>query len=467
MNNSKGVLFLLPDCPGYFTDLCYKMGETLKTKGYTPVFASTSPFYENFKKIDLNEVGKVYYLDVFLEKNIEKGKYEKFPIDHWSYYPSFSRQSYFLGEPLNDINTFKKTKLFFQTIFEENNISLLFSEVVSNSFLYLAHELGVVNNIPFFGILGARIPYHFNVHIDVVGNKVLINKDAPEEYIPINAAPDYMKNSQFGGLFDREYSLVSFSFLKELFQFVFLKHFYSLETRNTKSFLLKYYKTVVKRIVLDFYFSKILKIFQKEVKFETDKIYVTYPLHVYPEASTSVFAKYYDGNEFNLIKNIAFSLPENAVLVVKEHKNNVGTNSRLFYKRIMQLPNVILLDPYFNLRDNIGNFDLVITLSGTVGFEALTKGVPTYVLGEVFYQKYPQVEKIISYFELEEKLKKIKKKSAAIDTQQPYNIYSKICFPGSFNYMSPSCLNEENLLLLLKPMLDYLETGNLATQINN
>jgi hypothetical protein len=463
----KAILFLLPDCPGYFTQLFYEMGAELKKAGYAAVFASTTPFYEKFKNVDLSEVGRVYYLNEFLEATPENANVEQVPIDHWSYYASFARQSYYFGKPLNSMEVLKRTKLFFLKIAEENNIVLFYSETVSNSFLYLAHDVASSRNIPFFGLMGARIPHHYNVHIDVAGNEVLVNEDAPEEYVPTNAALDYMNNSQFAGLFDKQYSLLSLSFFKEIFHYIRLKSYWSLETGHTKYFLIKVYKIALKRMLADFYFSKIANIFMHDIEFRNDKIFVVYPLHVYPEASTSVFAKFYDGNEYNLIKNIAFSLPTNVVLVVKEHKANVGTNTKAFYKKLKLLPNVILLDPYFNLRDNVHKFDAVITLSSTVGFEALTQGVPVLVLGETAYQKYPGCKKINSYSELEECLGKLGKKKQLPGANQTFNLYSKMSFPGSFNYMDRNCLNKKNIELLLKPVLLFCATNKLSTHRNN
>ncbi len=463
----RTIALILPDCPGFFPELFYKLAEEIKKNGFEVVFISTSPFYERFKKVDLSKVAKVYYLDEFLKRDIPKEKYEHFPINNWSHYASFSRQSYFFGHPLNSHNALKKTKLFYQTIYDEHNVVLQISEGVSNSFIYLAHEQGAKNNIPYFGLMGARIPYHFNVHVDVTGNEVLVNEEAPPEYTPTNEVPDYMKNSQFGGLFDKEYSFFSFSFIKELLHFLFLKRSVSLETGNTKHYILKAYKISFRRIAADFYYNKVLKLFAPRVEFKKNKTYVVYPLHFYPEASTSIFAKYYDGNEFNLIKNIAFSLPENVVLVVKEHKSNVGNNSKAFYRNIKQLPNTILLTPYYNLKENLPNFDAVVTLSSTVGFEALTMDIPTYPLGEIFYQNYPGSIKINSYAELDEKLSKIEKKKPATGKNQTFNLYSKMCFPGSFNYMDKSCTNEQNLKLLLKPVFDFLKTGTMKTHHNN
>lgn len=467
MNTKGTIAFLLPDCPGYFTELFYHMGKQLKESGFTPIFLSTSPYYEKVKKVSLNEVGKVYYLNEFFKKKQDPKEYEHFTIDNWSQYASYSRQTYFYNKPLNNIQTFKRVKLFFHQIFTSTQTKLLISEGVSNSFLYLSHQIASDLSIPYFGYMGARIPYHFNIHTDVTGNEVLINHEAPQKYTPTNEIPDYMKNSQFGGLFDRGYSLFSFSFLKELLHIAFTKTYYSLEIGNSKSYLYKVYKIAFKRMFYDVYFSKFLKIFENDLKLDHKKINVIYPLHFYPEASTSIFAKYYDGNELNLIKNIAFSLPENAVLVVKEHKSNVGNNSKAFYKAIKQLPNTILLTPYFPLKDNLPKFDAVVTLSSTVGFEALCMDVPVYPLGEIFYQHYPGSIKINSYAELDAELSKINKKQTANLYNKTFDLYAQMSFEGSFNYMSTSCLIKENVEHLLKPVYHYFNTGKLLKHRND
>lgn len=464
--DKKVVAFLLPDCPGYFTELFYRMGLALKAHGATPVFLATTPYYERVKKVDLNKAGPVYYLNEYLQKQQQPSEYQHHAIDNWSNYASYSRQTYFYGKSLNTPQTFKRVKAFFSTVFKENDVKLLISEGVSNSFLYLSHQVATDLNIPYFGYMGARIPYHFNIHTDVTGNEVLVNKEATT-YTPTNEIPDYMKNSQFGGLFDKGYSLFSFSFVKELLHIATTPTFRSLEIGNSKTYLYKVYKIAFKRIFYDKYFNKILKIFEPDVKFSKERIFVVYPLHFYPEASTSIFAKYYDGNELNLIKNIAFSLPENATLVVKEHKSNVGNNTKAFYEAIKQLPNTILLSPYFPLKDNLNKFDAVVTLSSTVGFEALTMNVPVYPLGEIFYQNYPGSFKINSYAELDAAMRSITKNTNQKPSDTAYALYSQICYKGSFNYMSPSCMSEANVDLLLKPAIEYLNGSPLVKHRND
>jgi len=113
-----------------------------------------------------------------------------------------------------------------------------------------------------------------------------------------------------------------------------------------------------------------------------------YPLHFHPEASTSVRARYFV-DEYPVVKNLAFSIPFGSWLYVKDHPSAVGLPTLDFYRRISRLPNVRLLAPGQNtkclIRDSLG----VITLTSTVGLEALIMKKPVWTLGEAFYDFHP------------------------------------------------------------------------------
>ena len=69
---------------------------------------------------------------------------------------------------------------------------------------------------------------------------------------------------------------------------------------------------------------------------------------------------------------------------------------------------------------------------------------------------------------MEEKLKGIQKRTPRHDGQnKTLDQYSKMCFPGSFNYMDEKCLSEKNIDLLLIPVMNYLNTQELRTFKNN
>ena len=118
------------------------------------------------------------------------------------------------------------------------------------------------------------------------------------------------------------------------------------------------------------------------------------------------------------------------------------------------LPNTVLLDPYYPLKENIRNFDAAICLTSTVGFEALEQGIPVYLLGRVFYEEYPGCVKINSFEQLELCVSNIKKNIAERNNDIT-ELYHKSNFPGTFNYMNIKCLAEENIDNLISPILSY------------
>jgi capsule polysaccharide modification protein KpsS len=123
-----------------------------------------------------------------------------------------------------------------------------------------------------------------------------------------------------------------------------------------------------------------------------DKYYL-YPLHFHPESSTSVQAPDYI-DELSTIRNIAFSLPFGSYLYVKDHKSAAGYQSPAFYQGIKNLPNVKLLHYNCDTKKLITHAQGIITLTSTVGYEALLLGKPVYLLGRVFYEGHPNCTSI-------------------------------------------------------------------------
>jgi len=61
--------------------------------------------------------------------------------------------------------------------------------------------------------------------------------------------------------------------------------------------------------------------------------FLLYPMHFHPESSTSILAGTYL-DEYEVIRNIAFSLPEGVRLYVKDHISAWGYPALDFYRRI-------------------------------------------------------------------------------------------------------------------------------------
>lgn len=136
---------------------------------------------------------------------------------------------------------------------------------------------------------------------------------------------------------------------------------------------------------------------------EHDRFFL-YPLHLEPEAATIVLAAPY-ADQLATIKNIAFSLPFPCKLYVKEHPTATGLRKDSFYKTLQNIPNVVLIAPEQSVPGLIKKSLGVITLTGTIGFEAVLAGKPAYVLGNVFYTYHPLCRKVLNFDDLRERVK--------------------------------------------------------------
>ncbi|MBI1984975.1 MAG: hypothetical protein HYS60_02580 [Candidatus Wildermuthbacteria bacterium] len=127
-------------------------------------------------------------------------------------------------------------------------------------------------------------------------------------------------------------------------------------------------------------------------------------MHAQPEASTLVLARYYY-HQLYTIHNIAFSLPFPCKLYVKEHPVIIKTKSVSFYRALKRIPNVVLISPQEDTQKLIQKAAGIITLTSTIGMEAVLAGKPTYVLGNVSYDFHPGCIKVKNFDELEEQIR--------------------------------------------------------------
>ncbi|MCD8490799.1 MAG: hypothetical protein LRY51_02265 [Geovibrio sp.] len=124
-----------------------------------------------------------------------------------------------------------------------------------------------------------------------------------------------------------------------------------------------------------------------------------------PEASIDVLGSY-NSDQFHIIQNIARSLPADAVVVVKEHPQAVGDRVREFYNAVNDLPNAVLVHPESDNWELTAGAFAVVTVSGTVAYQAALLGTPSVVFSDVFFAELPLVYRCRSQEDLPDVLKK-------------------------------------------------------------
>ncbi len=197
---------------------------------------------------------------------------------------------------------------------------------------------------------------------------------------------------------------------------------------------------------------------------EKDKFYL-FPLHFQPEATTLVNAQNYE-KQLNAIDLLAKKIPIGTKLYVKEHYADLGHRELDFYSKLKIYPNVRLIDPWENSRELIEKSIAVITLAGTVGWEAILLKKPVFLLGNMFYSNFKYTNKINNIDELPNRLKnhsllELDDQDYEDELELYVASYLKSLQDGSFIIFSPdSVMSEKNLGSLYKSFMHELELIN-------
>lgn len=116
--------------------------------------------------------------------------------------------------------------------------------------------------------------------------------------------------------------------------------------------------------------------------------YFFFPLQLEPESSLITMGRGWI-DQLALVKLIAHCLPVDRWLYVKEHPAMLaGIRSLRFYRQIIALPNVRLVDQRVDSHLLIPHAEAVLTITGTAGWEGLMFGKPVVLFGRCFYEEF-------------------------------------------------------------------------------
>ncbi len=454
MKKNKALIIGLAD--HYWADFVISLREKLAALNVESVVVMESRLgeYQKFwKRVDLAESDVYYLTDFAINRSADYDSYKVTPeLVFANYIRVHSLKG---GRGTSTIDWERTSRIlaaFADYVLEENpDISVIVHEAVSTSLSMAFYKSATRLGIPYIGFVGSKIPGRYEYFLPFDRSSELIIEQCNkylEDLLLLDSSrrewavqylrnldqitPDYMKNNKLN---DHSYKSVLSG---KNFGLFFGTIIYSLFEKKEARLVLTRSKPIAEKmgalfrnLARVYKARRIENIFQADYEsFLIDKKYFLYPIHYQPEASTSVGSPLFV-NQFEVIKNLSYCLKDDEYLVVKEHVSNIGYPSIDFYESIKSLPNVVLINPSANTKKLIRGSNGVVTLTSTVGFEAVLLGIRTVTFGDVFYNRHALCRKISSYSDALNILRSIR----PINNLEDYNVaflnaYRDYTYPG-------------------------------------
>jgi hypothetical protein len=177
--------------------------------------------------------------------------------------------------------------------------------------------------------------------------------------------------------------------------------------------------------------------------------YIFYGFQKQPESSLDVSGRYYE-DQLAILINLWRLLPSGWKLVAKEHTNAIGDRSLSFYKKLLKYPGFILANERIDSKLLIENSQLVVTVSGTIAYEAGLMKKPAITLAPVFFNKinfsrFVSFDNLVSYDSLVTLIDELKRQD---DNRLEFTNYIlKNSFEGYISdYVTdPSVMHDDNI----------------------
>lgn len=194
---------------------------------------------------------------------------------------------------------------------------------------------------------------------------------------------------------------------------------------------------------------------------DNQKIKVIFALHFEPEqALLPLGGENYD--QMRVINQLSRWLGDEGELYIKEHLwmfyyDRRGFDRDLdFYKELLKMKNVKLLDLSFNLTGEIERFDFIATITGTIGWEAFLRKKPVLVFSKPWYYGLPLIYKFDKTKSAKDILQMANEDKSRIDYQSIYEeLGNMLRFSVSSVFNKTQEEYRDHAILLLKNLNNY------------
>jgi hypothetical protein len=359
--------------------------------------AHYSPLFTNY---DYSKFGSIEEINIPSHILASLSHYKSFILSHINrWHKNYSIKSNYLSYEV----LYYRLVTYWYNFLIKNNVVAFFTwmpHAVDDSIIYsLCKTLKIkVTNESDFKILGqSRQVVTLNLSEFIIENVASIkNLESDLDEYRSRFLPDIVINPLKAKLFAPNVTN-RFNYISYLLKRVS----YHIRTKNYNVLLMKSKYLIMMRFK-EMGVFKYIKSIEKDSSYVIGLRFVYFPLHLQPEATTSLYGGVYE-NQLFAVKTISSKLEPNTYLVIKEHpaywlkKGSEyfhGINeyrSKAFYESILQLDNVILVDHNTSSDFLIDNSLGVATINGSVTLESLERGKYVLLFGDYFYKYLPNV----------------------------------------------------------------------------
>jgi hypothetical protein len=205
--------------------------------------------------------------------------------------------------------------------------------------------------------------------------------------------------------------------------------------------------------------NTILREYNGDWHYKNGKI-VLFPLHLEPEKSLLMHSpEFFD--QRSVISQIAKSLPAGYILAVKDHYTAIGNRDGSFYRHLVRIPNVMVVNPYDEAVRWMNRAAFIVSFASSAGMEALRLGKRVILFSRnALFSKCKGVYMVNGWHEVETKINEIISDTTEKDQEIADDVNNFINYLHSISFDSLKYLQVKKRPSLFEEMYDHLlQTG--------
>lgn len=356
---------------------------------------STVTFLKNiFKTAEIITISDFRHTGDIWIKKLPDGKYENCSLSSDEVDECIIRCRYLRSQKKKFaeekvINTYVKL----EKLFEEECFDICYMAIPDCYSMDIICKIAQKNNIKVVSVVQSFIEGYSRFTLYGEGNKARLTvtneeaKRVKEKLINIRYKPNFKLNKEKGII-----QLYIYFIKRKIIQNIYFPFRKIIENDfdNYHYNTLEYKKGLKNYLPrnLNSFFTKI-----EDIEFKEKDIYL--PLHYTPEATVDYWT---DSTQQVLYEDFIISFikksDKSLRFLIKEHPAKYGKRDVSFYKRLLDIENVILIHPYENSNIILDDINFVLVTTGSVGVEAYIRNKTVFTTSKNYYSDLARIKRV-------------------------------------------------------------------------